>query len=151
MTDQDQPVRPRQIFTTSWAAFYLYYLAMAICWFGPQLNPEFATRIFLTPTLGMLLGLVLLGAVLFLKFGQYYEMDATGVRKVQRYPARADLLRWSEIRSVSVRVGLTQTLLRVGSVVIEPHQGEEMVWYGVESPKLVKNLLERGRDEFTAR
>lgn len=151
MTDQDRPQRPKKVFTPSWAAFYLYYVAMAICWFGPQVNPEFAARIFLTPTLGMLLGLVLLGAVLFLKFGQHFEMDAEGVRRIQRYPAREDLLRWHEIRGITVRVGLTQTLLRIGSVVIQPHQGEEMVWYGVESPKLVKTLLERGLDEFTAR
>ncbi len=151
MKDQDRQTRPKKIFTTSWAAFYLYYVAIAICWFGPQLNPEFAARILLTPTLGMLLGLVLLGAVLFLKFGQHFEMDAEGVRRIQRYPARQDLLRWHEISSISVRSGLTQTILRVGNIVIQPHRGEEMVWYGLESPKLVKTLLERGLNEFTAR
>lgn len=151
MNDQEKQMRPTKVFTTSWAAFYLYYVAMAICWFGPQLNPEFASRIFLTPTVGMLLGLVLLGAVFFLKFGQHFAMDSEGVRRIQRYPAREDLIRWSDIDSINVRVGLTQTFLRVGSVVIRPRHGEEMVWYGVESPRLVKTLLERGRDEFTTR
>ncbi|MGQ9920104.1 MAG: hypothetical protein ACUVRZ_02120 [Desulfobacca sp.] len=151
MTHQERQPQPKKIFTTSWAAFYLYYVAIAICWFGPQLNPEFAARIFLSPTLGMLLGLILLGAVLFLRFGQHFEMDAEGVRRIQRYPAREELLRWHEIRAIAVCSGLTQTLLRVGDVVIQPHEGENMVWYGLESPKAVKNLLERGLHEFTAR
>ncbi len=150
MTEETSTGMPKKVFSTSWAAFYLYYVAIAICWFGPQLNPEFAARILLSPTLGMFLGLVLLAAVFFLKFGQHYEMDAEGVRKVQRYPARQDLLRWQDIRQISVRIGLTQTLLGVGSIVIHPHQGEEMVWYGVESPRIIKNLLERALDEFTA-
>lgn len=150
MREQEHIDRTKKVFTPSWAAFYLYYVAIAICWFGPQINPEFARRIFLSPELGMVLGLVLLGAVFFLKFGQHYEMDATGVRRVQWYPAREDHLAWDEIQAIGVRIGLTQTLLGVGSVVIRPRRGEEMVWYGVESPKLVRTLLERGLDEFTA-
>gem|GEM_PF-1773216 len=151
MRNQDQTSPAKKVFTPSWGAFYLYYVAMAICWFGPQLNPEFARRIFLTPNVGLLLGLVLLAAVFYLRFGQQYEMDAQGVRRVQRFPARVDLLPWGDIRSITVRVGLTQTLLGVGNIVIQPHHGEEMVWYGVESPKLVRNLLERALDEFTTR
>ena len=151
MHSEEHAAATKKVFTPAWGAFYLYYVAIAICWFGPQLNPEFARRIFLSPTLGLLLGLLLLAAVCYLKFGQQYEMDASGVRRVQRYPAREDRLSWEDIRSITVRVGLTQTLLGVGNVVIQPRYGEEMVWYGVESPKLVKNLLERARDEFTPR
>ncbi|MBM4287988.1 MAG: hypothetical protein FJ135_07555 [Deltaproteobacteria bacterium] len=141
-----------RVYTTSWAAFYLYYVAIAICWFGPHLNPEFSQRIFLSPGLGLVLGLLLLAGVIYLKYGQHYEMSAEGVKKVWRYPARQELLRWSEIDRIVVRAGLTQTILRIGNVVIQPHpgQGQEMVWYGLESPKLVKMFLERGLDESTA-
>jgi hypothetical protein len=152
MSDSEKNITTRKVFTTSWAAFYLYYVAIAICWLGPQLNPTFAERIFLSPPLGFLLGALLLGGVIYLKYGQYYQMDDMGVKKIYRYPPRQEFIRWPEIERISVRAGFTQTLLRVGNVVIQPGRmaGEEMVWYGLESPKLVKTLLERGLDEFTA-
>lgn len=138
-------------FSSSWAAFYLYYVAIAICWLGPRLNPSFAERLFLSPELGLLLGLLLLGGVLYLKFGQYYEMDDQGVKIIWRYPARQRLLRWSEIDTIKVRAGLTQTILRVGNIAIQPKGGgEEMLWYGLESPKLVKSWLERAWHESAA-
>jgi hypothetical protein len=141
----------RKIFSSAWAAFYLYYVAIAICWLGPQLNPTFAARILLTPESGFVLGLLLLGGVLYLKYGQYYEMDAEGVKITWRYPPRQRLIRWQEIDKITVRVGLTQTILGVGNIAIQPQgAGEEMVWYGLESPKLVKTFVERGLDESTA-
>jgi hypothetical protein len=142
---------PPKIFSSSWAAFYLYYVAIAICWLGPHLNPTFAARIFLTPELGFIIGFLLLGGVLYLKYGQHYEMDADGVRVCWRYPPRQRLLRWHEIDRITTRIGLTQTILGVGNVAIQPRgDGEEMVWYGLESPKLVKTLLERSLDESAA-
>jgi hypothetical protein len=137
-------------FHSSWAAFYLYYVAIAICWLGPQLNPTFADKLFLTPFIGFILGLLLFGGVLYLKFGQHYELGAKGLKISWRYPPREQLLRWPEIQKISVRAGLTQTILGIGNISIQPYQGEEMVWYGVESPKLVKTLMERGWDESTA-
>ena len=83
----------KKVFTTSWAAFYLYYVAIAICWIGPQLNPAFAAKIFLTPGIGFVLGLLLLGGVLYLKYGQHYEMDTEGVKTIWRYPPRQELIR----------------------------------------------------------
>ncbi len=150
MNDVEKNIIARKVFTSSWAAFYLYYVAIAICWLGPQLNPAFAEQIFLSQELGLLLGLLLLAGVLYLKYGQHYEMDTEGVKKIYRYPVRQELIRWHEIEKISVRAGLTQTLLRVGNIAIQPRQGEEMVWYGLESPKLVKTFLERGLDESTA-
>jgi hypothetical protein len=150
MTDIADKTTPKRIFTSSWSAFYLYYVAIAICWLGPRLNPNFAARILLTPAVGFILGLLLLGAVLYLKFGQQYEMDDTGVRTVWRYPPRQQLVRWQEIKEITVRAGLTQTLLGIGNIAIQPRQGQEIVWYGLESPKLVKTLLERGLDESAA-
>jgi hypothetical protein len=151
MDDLEKNIIPKKVFTSSWAAFYLYYVAIAICWFGPQLNPAFAAKIFLTPLIGFVLGLLLFGGVLYLKYGQYYEMDTEGVKMIYRYPPREQIIRWQEIDKITVRAGLTQTLLHIGNIAIQGQgAGEEMVWYGLESPKLVKTLLERGLDESTA-
>jgi hypothetical protein len=142
---------PSRTFTSSWSAFYLYYVAIAICWFGPHFNPAFAAIIYLTPLVGFILGLALLGGVLYLKLGQQYQIDPAGVKTCWLYPPREQLIRWQEIDSISVRAGLTQTLLGVGNVAIKPHQGDEMVWYGLQSPKVVKTLLERSLDESAAK
>ena len=150
MDDIENETMSKRIFTSSWAAFYLYYVAIGICWIGPQLNPTFAAKIFLTPEIGFILGLLLVGAVVYLKYGQQYEMDTAGVRISWRYPPRQQLVRWQEINKITVRAGLTQTILGIGNIAIQPHQGEEIVWYGLESPKLIKTLLERGLDESTA-
>ncbi len=104
----------------------------------------------MTPLVGFILGLLLLGGVLYLKFGQQYEVDAAGVKTNWRYPPREQLIRWQEIDQITVRAGLTQTLLGIGNIAIKPRQGEEMVWYGLESPKVVKTFLERGVDESAA-
>ena len=150
MDDIENKPIPKRIFTSSWSAFYLYYVAIAICWFGPQLNPAFAAKIFLTPLVGFCLGLLLLGGVFYLKYGQQYEMDTAGVKISWRYPPRQQFIRWQDISKITVRAGLTQTLLGIGHIAIQPHQGEEIVWYGLESPKTVKTLLERGLDESAA-
>jgi len=150
MNDAEKKTVPQKIFTSSWSAFYLYYVAIVICWFGPHLNPTFAARIFLTPTVGFILGLLLVGGVVYLKYGQQYEMDAAGVRTMWRYPPREQLIRWQDIDKIQVRAGLTQTLLGIGNIAIKPRQGEEMIWYGIESPKLIKTFLERGMDESAA-
>jgi hypothetical protein len=150
MNNSEPDTTPKKVFHSSWAAFYLYYVAIAICWLGPSLNPTFADRIFLTPVIGFILGLLLFGGVLYLKIGQHYEMDAAGVKTVWRYPPREQIIRWQEIDTITVRAGLTQTILGIGNVAVQPRQGEEMVWYGVESPKLVKTLMERNLDESAA-
>jgi hypothetical protein len=93
---------------------------------------------------------LLLGGVLYLKYGQQYEMDTAGVKISWLYPPRQQLIRWQEISKITVRAGLTQTILGIGNIAIQPHQGEEIVWYGLESPKLIKTLLERGLDESAA-
>jgi hypothetical protein len=150
MNDIENKPIPRRIFTSSWSAFYLYYVAIAICWFGPHLNPDFANKIFLTPVVGFFLGLLLLGGVFYLKYGQQYEMDTAGVKISWRYPPRQQFIPWQEINRITTRAGFTQTLLGVGNIAIQPRQGEEIVWYGLKNPKSVKTLLERGLNESTA-
>jgi hypothetical protein len=150
MNNSEPRTTPKKVFNSSWAAFYLYYVAIAICWLGPHLNPTFAARIFLTPLIGFILGLLLFGGVLYLKYGQHYEMDAEGVKTIYRYPPREQRLYWHEIDKITVRAGLTQTILGIGNIAVQPRRGEEMVWYGVESPKLLKILMERGIDESAA-
>jgi hypothetical protein len=150
MDDIEKEPIPKRVFTSSWSAFYLYYVAIGICWFGPQLNPAFAAKIFLTPLVGFFLGLLLLGGVFYLKYGQQYEMDTAGVKIIWRHPPRQQFIRWQDINKITMRAGLTQTLIGIGNIAIQPHRGEEIVWYGLESPKMIKTLLERGLDESAA-
>lgn len=136
---------------SSWRAFYLYYVAMAICWFGPRLNPEFSAQIGLGPKLGVVLGLILLAAVLYLKQAIFYEIGPVGVRKVWLWPARQELIRWEELQQVRVQAGLTQTLLGIGNVVLQGGDGQsrQLTLYGLAQPKAVKAAIDRGKNEFT--
>lgn len=141
-----------QTFSSSWRAFYLYYVAIAICWFGPRLNPQFSSQIGLSPTLGLWLGLILLACVLYLKHGIAYEIGALGVKKIWYWPAKQELIRWEEVKQVRVLAGLTQTLLRIGNVVVESQSqaGQKITFYGVAQPKEVKAAIERARSESAA-
>ncbi len=136
---------------SSWRAFYLYYVAIAICWFGPRLNPEFSAQIGLGPKLGLVLGLLLLAAVFYLKQAVFYEVGPLGVRKVWLWPARQELIRWEELQQIRVQAGLTQTLLGIGNVVVQGGNGQsrQLTLYGLAEPKAVKAAIDRSKNEFT--
>ncbi|AEB10228.1 hypothetical protein [Desulfobacca acetoxidans] len=152
MNQSERHPDTKKVFTTSWRAFYLYYLAIAICWFGPQLNPDFADQLGLSPAIGLVLGTLLLAGVWYLKWGQEYAADSEGVMKIWHYPRRREIVPWPDIAAIKIRCGLTQTLLGIGNIVIQKRQSadKEIVWYGMKNPKQIKTYLERGLDEFTS-
>lgn len=146
MTDRPSPAAGTT-YSSSWRAFYLYYVAIAICWFGPRLNPQFSSQIGLSPALGFWLGLILAICVLYLRYGITYEINPLGVKKIWHWPARQELLRWEEVQQVRVLSGLTQTILQIGNVVVEGRDGRKINFYGVAAPKEVKAAVERARHE----
>jgi hypothetical protein len=64
-----------------------------------------------------------------------------------RWPSpRQREITWENLGDVLVRRGLTQTLLRVGNLIIrEQSGGPEMFWFGLANPKEVQAEIERRR------
>jgi hypothetical protein len=140
MTTQEKPIATKKIFHPCNRAFFVYYVAMAICFLGPQINPQAG----LPPWLGVLLGLVLVAAVVYHRWGQEYQVTPRGVSKIWRWPDRRQDLPWDDLGEVEVRRGLTQTILKVGNLAIKDKAGNlQMFWFGLEDPKAVKALIER--------
>ncbi|OGP69418.1 MAG: hypothetical protein A2Z73_00805 [Deltaproteobacteria bacterium RBG_13_60_28] len=120
-------------------AFLVYYVAMAICFLGPQINPAAG----LPPWLGILLGLIVAAAVVYMRWGQEYQVTPRGVSKVWRWGDRRQDIAWENLGEVLVRRGLTQTLLQVGNLLIRDKSGApDMFWFGLTDPKGVKALIE---------
>ncbi len=65
-------------------AFFVYYVAMALVLVGPRLNPAVG----LPTWLGTLLGLIVLAAVLYQKYGTEYRATSRGVARVWLWPSR---------------------------------------------------------------
>jgi len=124
-------------------AFLVYYVAMAICFLGPRLNPEVGLPVWL----GTILGLILVAVVIYMKWGQEYRVTSQGVAKLIRWPApQRQEISWANLGEVTAVRGLTQTLLQVGNVIIKDKSGgPEMFWFGLANPKEVKAELERRR------
>lgn len=140
-------VSEKKILSSAWRAFFVYYVMAALCFFGPYLNPRFSQQLGLTPLRGIILGIILLFAVFYLKWGQEYQVTSEGIKKLRYFPARQEQLRWAEISRIEVRRGLTQSLLQIGNIVIQPRASGQppIVFYGIENPKEVKELMERWR------
>lgn len=151
MEHKQETGRTAVVYSSSWRAFYLYYLAMAICWFGPWLNPQFSAQIGLSPRIGFWLGLILLACVFYLKHAIVYEVGPLGVKKIWLWPARQELIRWEDLEQVRVLAGLTQTLLGIGNVVVQGRagQGRQLNFYGLARPKEVMAAIQRSKSEFT--
>ncbi|MEW6660346.1 MAG: hypothetical protein AB1424_17000 [Thermodesulfobacteriota bacterium] len=129
-----------QVFRPCGRAFFVYYVAMAICFLGPQINPGAG----LPPWLGLILGLILVAAVVYLRWGQEYRLTPQGVRKVWPWTGRQVEILWDNVGEVLVRRGLTQTLLRVGNLLIRDKSGGPgLFWFGLPDPKAVKDLIDR--------
>jgi hypothetical protein len=124
-------------------AFLVYYVAMAICFLGPRINPEVGLPVWL----GTILGLILVAVVVYMKWGQEYRITTQGVAKLIRWPApQRQEISWANLGEVTAVRGLTQTLLQVGNVIIKDKSGgPEMFWFGLANPKEVKAELERRR------
>jgi hypothetical protein len=131
------------VFKPSARAFFVHYVAMALVFFGPRLNPEVGLPVWL----GTLLGLIVLGAVIYQKFGQEYRVTSRGVVRVLRWPSpRTEEIAWENLGEILVLRGLTQTILQVGNLAFRDKAGErKLFWYGLLNPKEVNNLIERKR------
>jgi hypothetical protein len=134
-------------FSPSWRSFFTYYVMIFLCWFGPQLNPEFSGQLNLSPELGLVLGIILLLAVCYQKWGQTYGISPEGVKKIRRFPAGEEELSWDEVDKIEVQRGLTQNMLSIGNIVFTRRDAarKEMVFYGVVNPNEIRKLIERER------
>ncbi len=130
-------------------AFFVYYVAIAICLVGPRLNPN--VRLFgdfyFSVGLGTILGLILIALVVYLKAGREYRISERGVLMVLRWPSpRQQEITWPNLGDVLVRRGLTQTILKVGNLIIQDKAGgPQMFWFGLADPKEIKEDIERRR------
>jgi len=118
-------------------------VAMALCFLGPRINPDVGLPVWL----GTVLGLILVSAVIYMKWGQEYRITSQGVVKIIRWPSpRRQEISWASLGEVLVRRGLTQTLLQVGNLLIQDASGGPvMFWFGLANPKEVKEEIERRR------
>jgi hypothetical protein len=127
-------------------AFFVYYVAIAVAVFGPRINPAVGVP----PWVGLVVGLLVLALVCLRKFGQEYRADPKGLKRISFWPAEEETLAWPEVGEISVRRGLTQTLLNTGTVVIHDKQSDpKLVWERLAAPQSVKAALEARRAAFS--
>ena len=143
MTGNEIPTAGDLVFKPCARAFFVYYVAMALVLVGPRLNPAVG----LPTWLGTLLGLIVLAAVIYQKYGQEYRVTSRGVVRVWRWPSpREQEIAWENLEEILVLRGLTQTVLQVGNLAFQDKAGaSEMFWYGLLNPKDVKDLIDRMR------
>jgi hypothetical protein len=122
-------------------AFFVYYVAMAICFLGPSINPAVGVPVWL----GFILGALVVAAVVYMR-GQTYHITAKGLSKTWRWPAQRQDIPWENLGEVQVRRGLTQTLLQVGNLyIVDQVRGDNMFWFGLADPKAVKARIDERR------
>ncbi len=130
-------------------AFFVYYVAIAICLLGPRLNPEvrFFGAFHFSAAVGTTLGLLLIALVVYLKIGREYRLTHRGVLLLWRWPSpRQHEIVWKNLGDVLVRRGLTQSIFRVGNLIIRDKSGgPEMFWFGLSDPKEVQAEIDRRR------
>ncbi len=140
-TENDQ-MQGTQVFRPCSRAFVVHYVAMFICFVGPQINPAAG----LPPWLGLVLGLILVAAVVYMRWGQEYQVTPRGVSKVWTWTCRRQEITWDNLGEVLIRRGLTQTLLQVGNLILQDKSGgPALFWFGLTDPKGVKALIEERR------
>ncbi len=124
-------------------------MAIVIFLQGPRLNPEvrFFGVFHFSPAMGTLLGLALAALVVYLKLGREYRISQQGLATQWRWRSpRSQEITWENLGNVRLRRGLTQSLLRVGNLVIEDKSGgPELFWYGLANPKEVQEEIDRRR------
>jgi len=136
---------PEAVWRPSTRAFFVYYVAIAVAVFGPLINPAAG----LPPWVGLVLGLLVLAAVILGKFGQEYRATPRGLKRVGFWPAKEEEIPWPEVGEITLQRGLTQTLLKVGNVVIYDKQGApRLCWERLADPQGVKAALEARRAAF---
>jgi hypothetical protein len=141
--DNQTPPPGDLVFKPCARAFFVYYVAMALVFLGPRLNPAVGLPVWL----GTLLGLILVAAVIYQKYGQEYQVTSRGVAKLRRWPSPGrQEIPWENLGEVMVLRGLTQTVLQVGNLALRDKSGgSEMFWFGLAHPKDVKDLIDGKR------
>ncbi len=143
MADNEISASGDLVFKPCARAFFVYYVAMAIVFLGPRINPEAGLPVWL----GTLLGVIIVVAVIYLKYGQEYHISARGVARVWRWPApRQHEITWENLEDVRVLRGFTQSLLHVGNLAIKDKSGgAALFWFGLSNPTGIKDLIYRKR------
>jgi hypothetical protein len=149
MAGKEMMPAPEAILVPCGRAFFVYYVAIVIFLLGPRLNPDvwiFGVFHF-SVAVGTLLGLVLIALVVYLKLGREYRLSPRGLATRWRWPSpRQQEITWENLGDVLLRRGLTQSILRVGNLVIGDRSGgPEMFWFGLANPKEVQEEIERRR------
>ena len=131
------------IFKPCGRAFFVYYVAMALVILGPRLNPAVGLPVWL----GTVLGLIVLAAMLYQRYGTEFRVTSRGVVRVRRWPSpREQEIAWENLGEILVLRGLTQTVLQVGNLALrDKANNSDMFWYGLPNPKDVKDLIEAKR------
>ena len=130
-----------QVFRPCGRAFFVYYVALAVCFLGPPLNPAVGIPLWA----GVLAGLAVLAAVIYMR-GQEYRLTSRGLEKVSRWGGQRQEITWEHLGEVEVRRGLTQSLLHVGNLLIKDASGgPDLFWFGLSEPKEVKDLIDGRR------
>jgi len=130
-----------QVFRPARRAFFVYYVALGLCFFGPSINPEVGVPVWL----GICIGLVVAAAVGYM-WSQEYQITDRGVAKAWRWTKGRQEIPWENLGEVQVLRGLVQSLLRVGNLRIKARAGdEEMFWFGLANPKEVQACIEQRR------
>jgi hypothetical protein len=131
------------VFKPCGRAFFVYYVAMALVVLGPRLNPAVGLPVWL----GTLLGIIVLAALLYQRYGTEFRVTSRGVVRVRRWPSpREQEIAWENLGEILVLRGLTQTVLQVGNLAFRDEaKNSDMFWYGLPNPKDVKDLIEAKR------
>jgi hypothetical protein len=131
------------VFKPCGRAFFVYYVAMALVVLGPRLNPAVGLPVWL----GTLLGVIVLAALLYQRYGTEFRVTSRGVVRVRRWPSpREQEIAWENLGEILVLRGLTQTVLQVGNLAFRDEaKNSDMFWYGLPNPKDVKDLIEAKR------
>jgi hypothetical protein len=132
-----------QVFRPVGRAFFVYYAWIAVWLLGPVINPGVGVPVWL----GVLLALPVAAAVVYMKWGQEYRLTSRGVVKRWRWPSpREQEIPWERLGEVLVRRGFTQSLLRVGNLILpDASGGPDMFWFGLSEPKEIKALIDGRR------
>ena len=136
---------PEAVWRPSSRAFFVYYVAFAVVVFGPLLNPEAGLPLWL----GLVVGLLVLGAIVLGRFGQEYRATPRGLKQVGFWPAKEEEIPWPDVGKITMQRGLVQTLLNVGNVVIHDKPGtRRLTWERLANPQGVVAALEARRAAF---
>jgi len=149
MPEKETTSPQEQVLVPCSRAFFVYYVAIAIFLLGPRFNPDvwlFGVFHF-SVAVGTVLGLIVLALVIYLKMGREYRITPRGVLMLWRWPSpRQQEITWQNLGEVLVRRGLTQSILRVGNLIIQDKSGgPDMFWFGLPNPKEIQAEIERRR------